>query len=199
MSDQHYSLALITAPAAEPFTTAQAKSHLRVTESADDTLIDTLILAARKRAESDLGRALITQTWEMYLDEFPFNYSPGIVPPRAPLQSVTSIKYIDNDGVEQTWSSADYRVDVKSEPGRITPEWSESWPTPRVITNAVTVKYVAGYGDASTDIPQDIRQAMLMLIGHWYENRESIVVGTITAPVPQSYEWLIAPHKVFDF
>jgi uncharacterized phiE125 gp8 family phage protein len=199
MADRHFALKLITGPAAEPFTAAQAKQHLRVDESDDDTLIDTLILAARQKVESDCNRALMSQTWDLYLDAFPVNESPGIVVPNAPLQSVTSINYTDTSGDSQTWDSSKYRVDAISNPGRITPEFSETWPSTQSITGAVVVRFVAGYGDASTTVPRDLLQAMLMLIGHWYENRESVVVGTISSAVPQSYEWLIAPHRVFDF
>jgi len=199
MADRHFALETLIGPSSEPFTIAEAKSHLRVDESADDTLIDTLITAARVRAENDLNRALITTTFELHLDAFPDNDSPGIVVPSAPLQSVASIKYTDTSGDVQTWDSSKYRVDSKSQPGRITPTFDESWPAAQCVTGAVVVRFVAGYGDQSTNVPRDILQAMLMLIGHWYENRESVVIGTITGSVPQAYDWLIAPHRVLEF
>ena len=198
MANDHFALDLITAPSAEPFSTAEAKEHLRVDESADDDLIDLLITAVRERFENDTSRALSTQTWEMYLDEFPDSYSAGIVLAKAPVQSITSIKYIDDDGDEQTWDSSKYRVDLKSTPPRITPAYDESWPSARCVTNAITIKFVAGYGDAA-DIPENINQALKTLMGHWYENRETIIIGTSAAPVPQTYDWLMAPHRVLRF
>ncbi len=182
----------------EPLTTAQAKAHLRVDISDDDTLIDAIILAARKRLETDSSLALITQTLEMTLDCFP----PGNCPiqlKRPPLQSVTSIKYIDTDGVEQTWSSSLYRVDTASRPSRITPAYDESYPSTREVTGAVTIRFVAGYGDASTNVPEDLIQALKMLIGHFYENREDVITGTISSQLPHAYKWLTSTHKAKDF
>ena len=198
MSNIHFALTEVTAPALEPFLTADAKSHLRVDLSDDDTLIDNLILAARNRLEVDTGRALITQTWDMFMDKFPDN-NGAIQVPKPPLQSVTSLKYIDTDGVEQTWDSSNYRVDTDSEPGRITPAYNVSWPTPRSVTNAVTIRYICGYGDATTDIERALLQAMLMLIGHWYENREAVIAGVAVNSVPMAYKYLKLPYTVFNF
>jgi uncharacterized phiE125 gp8 family phage protein len=109
-------LKLITAPAAEPVSTSEAKSHLRVDTTADDTYIGTLITVARQNVESHLRRALISQTWEVVLDAFP----AGVIRlPKPPLASVTSIKYTDDEGNESTYSSANYVVDSDTEPGRV--------------------------------------------------------------------------------
>lgn len=192
----HYSLELITAPSAEPMTTAEAKSHLRVDLSDDDDLIDSIVKAAREKLEVDTGRALITQTFDLHLDVFPDDCVIKV--PRPTLQSITSIKYLDPDGVEQTLDASKYRIDSKSTPARIIPAYGESWPSIRATTNAVVVRCIAGYGDASTDIPQDLIQAMKLLVGHYYENREDVITGTIATAIPQAYEWLKAPHKVFS-
>jgi len=168
---------------------------LRVDLTDDDTLITALIKAARVRLEMDAGIALINQTLEMTLDCFPQNGGP-IKLKRPPLSSVASIKYIDSDGDEQTWDSSKYRVDTASKPSRITPAADESYPVTQFVTGAVIIRYVAGYGAASTAVPQDLIQAILMLIGHWYENREDVVIGTITASVPKAYTWLKASYQM---
>jgi len=195
----HFALTESVAPAAEPFTAAEAKLHLRVDSSDDDTYISALIKAARKKLEADTGRALITQTWKLILDRFPDSDDEAILMPKAPLQSVSSITYVDTDGVTQTWDSSEYRVDTDSVPGRITPAYNQSWPTTRSVTGAVTITFVAGYGNSSQNIPDDLRHAMRLLIGHWYENREEVVAGVSIAQVPQAYQFLKQSHTIWNF
>ncbi len=184
-------------PAVEPIDTAHAKSHLRVTVSDDDDLIDDFVSAARERMESDTRRAFITQSWELTLDSFPVSSDVAILLPRPPLQSVTSIEYLDTDGDEQTWASANWREDKASEPARITPEYSKVYPTTRNVTGAVTITYKTGYGDSAASVPKAFRKAMLTLVAHWYENREAVVIGTITSSVPMTYEFMVAPWVVW--
>lgn len=191
-------LRLITAPASEPVTVAEAKAHARVVSYDDDDYIATLITAARERLESDTRKALITQTWELHLDAFPIQL-PGFglyeqTIEKVPLQSITSLTYIDTEGNEQTLvEGTDFDVDTVSEPARISPAFDTLWPSTRAVMNAVKVTFVAGYGDAASDVPAKARQAMLLLIGHLYENREQVVIGTITSVVPEGYVRLIAP------
>ncbi len=184
----------VTAPAAEPVSLTEAKAHLRVDAADEDALITSLIVAVRQYVEQFTRRALVTQTWDMVLDCFPTAGGRPILVPKPPLRSVGSVKYIDADGVEATWDSAKYRVDAKSQPGRITPAWGEVWPTARFVTNAVTVQFDAGYGAASA-VPTSIKQAMLLLVGHWFEHRESVVIGAPTAQVPMAVEMLLWPYR----
>lgn len=187
-------LTLVTAPKYEPVGLAEVKDHLRVDTADDDALIDALIPAARRFAESYTHRALVTQTWDLMLDAFPAE----ITVPMPPLQSVTSINYIDTAGVSQLLDAADYQVDSAGQPGRVRPAWGESWPSARGVYNAVTVRLVAGYGGAA-DVPEPIRQGMLMLLGHLYERREITVVGTIVSEVPMATKWLLDPYRVVRF
>lgn len=166
-----YSLALVTGPASEPVTLSEAKAHLKVEHSDDDTLITSLIKAARGYCETYTRRAFITQTWDLFMDEFPPSSDEPIFIHNPKLQSVTHVKYFDINNVEQTWAGANYQVDIATEPGRILPVDGTTWPAVKRRMNAVNVRYVAGYGAAS-DVPQEIKQAMLLLIGDWYENRE---------------------------
>jgi uncharacterized phiE125 gp8 family phage protein len=189
-------LDLVTAPAAEPISTAVAKAHLRVDFATDDTLIDSLVVAARQYVEQITGRALITQTWDLFLEGF---MGQEIHIPNAPLQSVTSVKYIDTGGSEQTFSSDNYTVfTYSSHPGEVALNYNETWPATRRVENAVTVQFKAGYGDAGSNVPQPILQAMLLLVGHWYENRESTVAGMRVEPfmLPEAFDMLIAPYRI---
>jgi uncharacterized phiE125 gp8 family phage protein len=172
-------LKLITAPATEPITIAEAKLHLRVDSTDDDTLITALIVAARQGAEHITGRALMPQTWELALDEF----EDIIRLRKAPLTSITSIKYLDTAGVLQTLTTSDYLLDDHSEPARVMPAYGASWPSTRDQANAVLVRFAAGYANAVT-VPQEIKSWMLLRIGMLYENRESVAAGVTLAEVP---------------
>jgi len=190
-------LDLVTAPTVEPLTATEAKAHLRVDYSTDDTLIASLIVAAREYVEQITGRALLTQTWDLFLDRFS---GREIDIPCSPLISVTSVKYIDTAGSEQTLSTDDYTVRTySSHYGEVGLNFDADWPSTRRIEDAVYIRFVAGYGATSASVPQAIRQAMLMLVGHWYENRESVVIGgRITATeVPMAVTALLQPHRTF--
>lgn len=180
-------LRIDTAPASEPVTLAEAKAHLRVDSSDEDALIGNLVKAAREYCELFTRRSFITTTWKLTLDKFPDTVELA----RSPAQSVTSIKYIDDDGVQQTFASASYLVDAESEPGRVTPVYGGSWPSARSQMNAVEVTFKAGYGDAAASVPQSAKQAILMLVGHWFENRETTITGTIIAQVPMAVKALL--------
>ncbi|MHC4877581.1 MAG: head-tail connector protein [Planctomycetota bacterium] len=158
-----------TPPTSEPLTTAEAKLHLRVTHSEEDTYIDGLIKAARQYVERKAWLSLITQTLTLTLREFPRGSAP-IFLPCAPVQSVTSISYVDTAGDPQTLTT--HQTDLAISPPQIVPAYSESWPATRKQPAAVTVVYQAGFGAAATDVPQTVRQAMLLLIGDWYHYRE---------------------------
>lgn len=185
---------LITAPAVEPITLAEARSHLRATATDEDWLIQAWIVAVRKRVEHITWRKLITQTWDYFLDAFP---SWGIEIPFGKLQSITSAKYIDTAGVEQTISSTLYQVDVKSDPGRLTPAYGETWPSAREQMNAVTIRFVCGYGLA-TAVPEDIKAAMFLILGHLHEHRED-VADFQKFQVPNAAEALLSPYKIIRF
>jgi uncharacterized phiE125 gp8 family phage protein len=185
-------LQLITAPAVEPLTLAEAKAHLRVDTTDDDALIAALLTASRSFCEEWTGRAFVTQTWELVLDEFSSDLNADEIEiPRPPLQSVSSIKYDDSNGIEQTLATDQYDVDAVSQPGWVVPI-TTGWPF--VVwqgINAVRIRYVAGYAPGtnspanSTDnIPGAIKAAIRLYLGQLYDQREDIVVGTIVNKVP---------------
>lgn len=195
-------LILITPPAIEPVTLVEAKAHLRVNFSDDDTLISAFVAASRMNVEGWLGRALIDQTWDLYLDEFPTDTFKGIQIPLPPLISVTSVKYDDAAGVEQTMDPTGYYVDVASQPGWIVPTGGSgaSWPTPLDAINSVRIRFRAGYMTSDSppvgSVPQDIKHGLLLTLGSLYEHRESQVVGTIANKLPLGVESLLRRHRV---
>ena len=178
-------ITLITPCAEEPITVAEAKASpsLRVATATDDTAIGTLITTARKLAETYTLHALVTQTWELVLDGFP---TGGIIVPMPPLQSVSSIKYIDGNGDEQTLDALLYSVDDDSIPGLIVPAYGETWPVTRDEVNAVRVRFVAGFGDAS-DVPEDIKSWIKIMVGTMYDNPQGIVVGQTVMSIPRTF------------
>ena len=185
----------ISAPSSEPLTTAELKLHLRVDHSDEDTYIDALGTAARRFCERATRRKFVTQTWDLMYDRFP---SGGVfvLPDFSPLQSVSSITYTDTDGnTGQTVSSSDYTVDTSIEPPRIHEAYGASWPATRDIPNAVSVRVVAGYGDPE-DVPETIKAAIKLLVGHWYENREGVTVEGTPREVPVAVSSLLGIELV---
>ena len=188
---------LVTAATKEPVLVEEAKNHLRVDIAEDDDLIDGYITTARQDMEEKYGVAFVTQTWDLYLDAFPGGSELAIG--KWPLASVTSIKYTDEDGNESTYSSDDYLVDAVSQPGKVVLKSSSSWPSDTLQeVNAVVVRFVAGFGDA-TDVPRPVRQAVLLLVGDMYENRENTIIaqGVTIRPVAQAAEMLMMNYRNF--
>lgn len=163
-----------TPPATELVSTADAKTHLRLGDvaSGQESYIDTLVKTARILIENEVGRAFINQTITLKIDRFPRDNKP-IYLPQPPLSSVTSISYLDTDGNSQTFASSKYIVDTIMEPGRISLAYEQTWPQTRSIENAVTIVYVAGYGVATTDVPETVIHAIKLIIDDWYNNRGS--------------------------
>lgn len=183
-------ITVVTAPSIEPVTLSEAKAHLRVDSdiTAEDTLITALIKAARETAEGRTWRAFLEQTLLLTLDDWP--EGDVIELPRPPLIEVDSVQYYDVDGVLQTMAEADYQVDATSEPGRVMPAYDGSWPSLREVPNAVQIQYTAGYGDEAGDVPQKLKQAILLILGAWYAQREE-PEGSYQPPVPWAAEALL--------
>ena len=191
-------LRLVTAPVHEPlFLEVDVKPHLRVDYADDDDYLEGLVRAARVYVEETaLSSALVSQTWELVLDGWP---SPPLELPKPPLQSVTSITYTDIDGNSAVYDANSYLVDVDSWPGRLVLKDGQSWPSARLREiGGVVIRFVAGYGDVVEAVPSPIRQAMLLMIGDWYENRENapLIPGT-NAPVtmPFAARQLLANYR----
>lgn len=188
-------LKLVTAPTEEPVSRVEAKAHLRVDITDDDAYIDGLIVGARIAAEQIARRSFVTQTFDFSMSEWPSEISFAL--PRPPLVNVTSITYVDSAGVTQTMSAGDYVVDSDSEPGRIWLNYGKTWPTSALRPGpAIKVRYQAGYG-AAVDVPMQYKQAILLMVGHFYENREEIVVqsGVAAVQMPMAAESLLTMDR----
>ena len=194
------SYTIITPASLKALTVQEVKDYLRVDSSDEDTLLGVLIDAATQVAEHYLGRFLLTTVIEEFYDFFPV-YKTGVDPfrgdrnivylSRGPVQSVTSLKYVDGNGDEQTVSTDDYRSDLVSEPARIMPE--HGWYGTKDTVNAVIVRYTCGYTQAS-DVPANIKMAMLLISGEMYEKRVDSVHR-----LPTASEYLLNPYRVFRF
>jgi uncharacterized phiE125 gp8 family phage protein len=179
-------LTLTTPPATEPLTLAEAKLHLKVDTTDDDTLITCLIAAARARAEWHTGRAFITQTWTLHLDAWP---ECGVIElPLPPLQSVTSIVTTARDNTTTTLDPSLTTVDIAA--ARIALAENTAPPTNLRSINAIATTFTAGYGDA-TSVPPDIKQALLALTAAMYANR-----GELADDLPARALALLAPYRI---
>lgn len=178
------------APTTYPVTTAEARTHCLVYGATDDTYLDSLIAVATRHVESLSSRQLLTATWAARMEDFPEEIELRILP----VASIVSITYIDEDNVSQTLAASSYRSDIESPdcPGRISPAYGTTWPAVRGETyNAVTVSFTAGYGAAAA-VPETYKHAILLLVGHWFENREPVNIGNIVNTIPLAFHSLMA-------
>ena len=200
---------LITPPAGEPVSLAEAKLHLRVDFDDDDSLIQVLISAARQAAETLTNRQLVTARWRMVLDSFPGPSLMGVpagqvftlpghavLLPKSPVQSVVEIRYLDMAGVWQVMPAANYTVDCACEPARITPVFGQIWPIALPQIGAVSVIFDAGYGDASA-VPEGIKTWIKLRLGSLYVHREEVASMTRGRIDPLPFiDGLLDPYKV---
>lgn len=192
----YYLLATVTDNSTTSYTDNIADASLGAgapsTNTTGDPLLSALITTARQQAEHRTGRALVTQQWKLTLDYFPGR----IELPRPALVSVQSVKYLDADGVQQTFDSGEYQVVTSELVGYVQPAYGKSWPVYREQPDAIEVNYTAGYGAASA-VPRSIKAWILMAISTLYSQRDGIITGTIVAEVPRDFcAGLLDPYCV---
>lgn len=191
---------LYTAPVAEPVTAEEMKLYLRVDSTDEETLVGSLIAAARRHVELITGRALITQTWDGWLDAFPPN-SGEIVLPFGKAQKLTTFSYTDIDGTEAAVDSATYDLDADSDPGRIVLKYGETWPAVTLATkNPIKLNWDCGYGLA-VSVPEDIKTAIKWMVADLFENRgptaASMTPGATISN--RAVEMLLAPYRIWKY
>lgn len=180
---------LVTPPAIEPVSLAEAKAHLRVAHAEEDQLISRLINSARRIVEARSGLLLIEQVWTSFLDDWPD--SCVIELPLAPISSIASVAAYGEDGIAAAVDPAHYYADTASRPPRLLLRGSRVWARPGRIANGIAITVTAGFGPAAADVPQPLRQAILILIAHWFEHR-----GTDNPPpLPLTLDALIRPWR----
>lgn len=185
---------VVTAPTVEPVQLATAKAHLRVDLGTEDVLIESLIRAARLHVEALTGLACITQTLDYTFDDFPENGSPLFLP-RTPVASITSVTSYSTAHVASTFASASYTLLSTTVPAKILLNDGYDWPSSLRDEAGGVVRFVAGYGTAESAVPEPIRQAMLLLIAHWFVQREPTAAVTLT-PIPLAIDALLAPYRL---
>jgi uncharacterized phiE125 gp8 family phage protein len=176
------SLRVSVPPTVEPVSVAELKEHARIDHGHEDARLASLITTARLMVEKDTRRKLCTQTVILSLDYLPSYLVPDILP----IQSISGITYYDANNTLQTLAAATYEADLYAEPILIRPAFGQTWPTTYDRFGAVLVTMVAGYGAASA-VPEDAKQAILLLASHWVENREAVLTGTISKEIELSY------------
>ncbi len=189
----HDALEVVDAPSITPVTLAEVKDQLRVEHSDDDTQITRLIdvAVAFTDVKGALGQAMITQKWAQWIDSTPPQSVDLIL---GPVQGVTAVKYYDTDGDLQTDTLANYEVFGTAFSTKIKPKQGFSWPVAQDRQDAIKIEYEIGYGDATTDVPETIRHALMLLIGHWYDNREQTQMDEL-ASIPYGFEQILNIHR----
>lgn len=186
---------LLTPPAVEPVTLADAKAYLRVAHDDDDGVISTLIAAARSHVEAQTRRALISQTWQLRRDSWPCDGRLAVIP--VPLREVLAARIYDAAGAPHAVDLAAFTIDQAAAPAVIAFAAGALAPPGR-STAGIEIDIAVGYGDAPADVPLPLRQAINLLLAHWYENRGLIAIGQGVAVLPANVAPLIAPYRVLS-
>lgn len=200
-------LKLITPPTSEPLTLAEVKVHLRVDHADEDALINALIGATREAVEHYTNRQLMEATYELVADEL-----HDLTLPKPPFSALVSIEYTNNQDTLTALPAENYTYLDGSEPAVILVKRPEDY---KKTENGVKIRFTAGYvkeetttdtlGNTTTtkvpNVPESLKAAMKLLIGHLYENREEVNVGTVSyaKALPKASEYLMNPYRVFQF
>ena len=182
---------LVSGPQAEPVTREEAKAHARVDGASEDARIDALIAAARSEIENRTGRALMAQSWRIVRDAVPRGGVVRLTP--APVVSVDAVTLYGPDGQPQVVAPDEYEVDLVSAPGRLRLKGGRAWGVRSM--NGFEIDVTAGYGDAA-DVPAPLKQAILMLVAYWFEQRDAASAGVVAGAAANGVAALVAPYRM---
>ncbi|MBS0528189.1 MAG: phage head-tail connector protein [Proteobacteria bacterium] len=182
---------LLTGPAIEPWSVAEAKSYLRAENDDDDTVIASLISAARNQVEALTRCALIAQTWRFVRDQWP--QDGRIKLGRGPLRTLGAARVYDSSGNANTIDAGMFVLD-KAGGVIAAPSWA--LPMPGRASAGIELDVELGFGTAAADVPDVLRHAIRTLVAHWYENRGLIAIGQTVAMMPGSVNAMIAAYRV---
>lgn len=185
---------IATQPLVEPWTVEDIKRQTRLDGDFDLDTMNLAGFAARRAVESHLRLNLIDTVRVFKFSQWPQFDTIWIKWGPIDAAGVTSITYVDNAGAEQTLATSVYDTDIYNRPGRVFLKDSQSWPSIRGDTYGLTINYTAGFGPALTDVPEDIRIAILMLAAHWVRTREAVSDETLKE-VPMGYRHLLSRER----
>ncbi len=181
---------LMTPPAIEPVSLIEAKTWLRIDGAEEDGLITTLIAAARLMVEAASGRMLIDQGWRLVMDAWPVDGRLRL--PLAPFRSVLGARVFDANGVATAVPAELLALELGSDP----PVLAIAGPVPQPgrAREGVDVDVIVGFGPSAADAPAPLKQAILLLVARWFENRGD-ALGPEAASLPADVAALIAPYR----
>ena len=187
------SLVMTSGPAVEPITLDEAKAHLRVEHAADDALIASVIITSRLHVEAALGLALITQGWSYFIEAWP--KAREIILPLRPVQTLNAIRVYTDDTTYVTLPANTFALDGAGLPARIVRTASTAPARPARATGGIEFNITAGFGPTAASVPAPIRQALLLLVTHWYEHRDPLEIGSPDTRIPSAVSTLLQPYK----
>ncbi|CAD7046264.1 phage gp6-like head-tail connector protein [Pseudorhizobium halotolerans] len=180
-----------TPPIAEPLTLAEVRAHLRLDDAEEDALLSSLIATAREHLERETGLCLMAQAWRLYLDDWP---ADGIIRiAKSPVQAIQTVTVFDTDGAPLQVPLEDHLLDGAGRPARL---WLRNPSAPGQTLNGIEIEFSAGFGEAGTDVPDTLKRAMLIHIGHMFAFRGVVSPDQQPAGIPAGYERLIAPFRM---
>ncbi len=205
MTTSGWQLRRISGPAAEPITLAQAKAQCRIDDdiTEDDAWIEEAIAEARAYVEDQLKSTLVETEYEIAFAEWPswgLRTDDRLELPFGPIIAVDELKYLDTDGAEQTAETDSYRLVQNGTTGYLLPAFGTTWPAARTTAGSIRIRYRAGYpstgSPAGADgVPLPIQRGLKMLVAHWYANRETVLVGTISKDLEKGLEAVISSYR----
>ncbi|HUL88440.1 MAG TPA: head-tail connector protein [Pseudolabrys sp.] len=184
---------LLTEPAVEPLSVEEAKTFLRVEHSDDDEVIRALVAGARMHVEAQARIALVTQRWRLTFDRWPHHGRIAVKP--GPLRSLDAVRVYDLQGHPQSVDTQAFVPDFGASTLAFMP-WMLS--VPGRIAAGIELDVTIGFGDAATDVPEPLRQALRLLVAHWYENRGLVGAANESLVLPASLAALIAPYRTLS-
>lgn len=187
-----YFLALNTAATASPVTVAEVKANARIDGDDEDALVAAYIAAAVRSIEEMTGRALMAQTWDY--KTYGLKGNRKIKLPKVPVSAISAVTYFDRDNAEQSLSAGNFLLYTADDKAIVQPSDGTDWPSTYDRPDAVKITFVAGYSSAS-DVPEGLRQAVILLATHWFEHRAPVGDGK-AMPIPFAIEHLVGLDRV---
>lgn len=204
MTTYGWALRRIVDPPIEPLTLEEAKQQCQIDAdlTEQDAAIQRFIRAARELAESYTRQSFVEQTWRLTAEAWPTQDCQAIVLPNGPILAIESVTYLDSAGARIALESSDYWVSTYDAPARLYPAFNTTWPSARLYPGSIEITYRAGYESAGSpadaqNVPAMVKQAMALLVAHWYANRENAIVGTIVEDAPMGFYTTLDPLRVY--